>query len=90
MILSTPSPLSFGPSSSSVQPQPLVIDLSAKTITFSYGPAGAGGPGQSKSISHVMPAALQTAILSALEAHVQTSIETNEGLAPGSTTITAT
>lgn len=82
MLLVTPSAVSFGQQVNTVQIQTVTFDLINHLVTIVYAPQGAG-PGQSKIITHAIPGALQTAI----ENHVQSAIETNEGFTAGTTTV---
>ena len=80
MILTGPSPVIVTPGNPAVRVR-ITVDLDGGSITATYGPDGGQG---AKQVSHVIPTALRTA----LETWAQGAIETAEGWAGGSSTIT--
>lgn len=80
MILTGPSPVVVIPGDVAVRVQ-VIVDLDVGSVTASYGPQGGLG---AKQVTAPLPVALRTA----LETWAKGAIETNEGWAGGSSTIT--
>lgn len=85
MILTTPSNVTFVAPTTTVLIQTVTFDLVLHRYTVVYQPTnGGGGPFSNKTVSGTIPGALQTA----LENHVQSVIEANEGFGAGTSQIT--
>ena len=80
MLLTGPSPVVVTPPNAAVRVH-IIVDLDGGSITATYAPVGSPA---TKQVSAPIPGALQTA----LENWAKGAIETNEGWAAGSSTIT--